>query len=113
MAVRAVGAAAARGAGAGTAAALVGVVEAAALKFNSAGRERLGRRERTTARAHDLGILGHGMLNLKHRPAQRRFSTSATAAAAPALLSCISRDQAPIAGLFVSCPGFPYEIAVK
>lgn len=61
----AVGAAAAGGVGAGAAASLVGVVETAALKFNAAGRERLDRRG-TAARAHDLGVLGHGMLNLKH-----------------------------------------------
>ena len=70
VAMRAVGAAAAGGAGAGTAAALVGVVETAALKFYAAGRERLGGRS-ATARAHDLGGLGHGMLNLKHVAAAR------------------------------------------
>lgn len=70
MAVRAVGAAAAGGAGAGTTASLVGVVEAASLKLDAAGRERLGRRS-AAARAHDLGGLGHGMLNLKHVAAAR------------------------------------------
>lgn len=70
VAMRAVGAAAARGVGAGAAASLVGVVETAALKFNAAGRERLGRRG-TAAGAHDLGSLGHGMLNLKHVAAAR------------------------------------------
>ena len=68
--VRAIGAAAAGGAGAGAAASLVGVVEAAALKLYAAGRERLGRRS-AAARAHDLGGLGHGMLNLKHVAAAR------------------------------------------
>ena len=68
--VRAVGAAAAGGAGAGTTAALVGVVEAAALKLDATGRERLGRRS-AAVRAHDLGGLGHGMLNLKHVAAAR------------------------------------------
>ena len=68
--MRAVGAAAACGAGAGAAASLVGVVETAALKFNAAGGERLGRRG-TAAGAHDLGSLGHGMLNLKHIAATR------------------------------------------
>ena len=68
--MRAIGAAAARGVGAGAAASLVGVVETAALKFNAAGRERLGRRG-TAAGAHDLGSLGHGMLNLKHVAAAR------------------------------------------
>ena len=68
--VRAVGAAAAGGGGAGTTAALVGVVESAALKLDAAGRERLGCRG-TAARAHDLGGLGHGMLNLKHVAAAR------------------------------------------
>ena len=68
--VRAVGAAAAGGAGAGAAASLIGVVETAALKFNAAGRERLGCRG-TAARAYDLGRLGHGMLNLKHVAAAR------------------------------------------
>ena len=68
--VRAVGAAAVGGAGAGTTAALVGIVEAAALKLDAAGRERLGRRS-AAARAHDLGGLGHGMLNLKHVAAAR------------------------------------------
>ncbi len=52
------------------AAALVGVVEAAAFKLDAADRERLGRRG-TAARAHDLGVLGHGMLNLKHVAAAR------------------------------------------
>ena len=75
MAVRAVGAATARGACAGAAASLVGVVETAALKFNAAGRERLGRRG-TAARAHDLGSLGHGMLNLKHVAATARVFTT-------------------------------------
>lgn len=70
MVVRAVGAAAAGGVGAGTTASLVGVVEAAALKLDAAGRERLGRRG-TAAWAHDLGVLGHGMLNLKHVAAAR------------------------------------------
>lgn len=70
VAVWAVGAAAVGGAGAGTTAALVGVVEAAALKLDAAGRERLGRRS-AAARAHDLGGLGHGMLNLKHVAAAR------------------------------------------
>lgn len=68
--MRAVGAAAAGGAGAGTAASLVGVVEAAALKLDAAGRERLGRRS-AAAGAYDLGGLGHGMLNLKHVAAAR------------------------------------------
>lgn len=68
--MRAVGAAAAGGGGAGTTAALVGVVETAALKLDAAGRERLGRRS-AAARAHDLGGLGHGMLNLKHVAAAR------------------------------------------
>ena len=70
MVVRAVGAAATGGAGAGTTAALVGVVESAALKLDAAGRERLGCRG-TAARAHDFGVLGHGMLNLKHVAAAR------------------------------------------
>ena len=48
--VWAVGATAAGSAGAGATAALVGVVETASLKFNAAGRERLGRRG-TAARA--------------------------------------------------------------
>ena len=68
--MRAVGAAAAGGAGAGAAASLVGVVETATLKLDAAGRERLGRRS-TAAGAHDLGGLGHGMLNLKHVAAAR------------------------------------------
>ena len=68
--VRAVGAAAACGVGAGTTASLVGVVEAAALKLDAAGRERLGCRS-AAARAHDLGGFGHGMLNLKHVAAAR------------------------------------------
>lgn len=82
--VRAVGAAAAGGVGAGTTAALVGVVEATALKLDAAGRERFGRRS-AAARAHDLGGLGHGMLNLKHVAAARalvivaRHSTSFSA----------------------------------
>ena len=70
VAVRAVGAAATGGVGAGTTAALVGVVEAAALKLDAACRERLGRRG-AAAGAHDLGGLGHGMLNLKHVAAAR------------------------------------------
>ena len=70
VAMRAVGAAAAGGAGAGTATSLVCVVETAALKLDAAGRERLGGRS-ATARAHDLGGLGHGMLNLKHVAAAR------------------------------------------
>ena len=70
--MRAVGAAATRGVGAGAAASLVGVVETTALKFNAAGRERLGRRS-AAARAHDLGGLGHGMLNLEHVAAARAF----------------------------------------
>ena len=53
--MRAVGAAAAGSAGAGAAASLVGVVETATLKFNAAGRERLGRRG-TAAGAHDLWL---------------------------------------------------------
>lgn len=68
--MRAIGAAAARGVGAGAAASLIGVVETAALKLDAAGRERLGRRG-TAAGAHDLGGLGHGMLNLKHVAAAR------------------------------------------
>ena len=48
--MRTVGAAAVCGAGAGATASLVGVVETAALKFNTAGRERLDRRG-TAARA--------------------------------------------------------------
>lgn len=68
--MRAVGAAAAGGVGAGTTASLVGVVEAAALKLDAAGRERFCRRS-AAARAHDLGGLGHGMLNLKHVAAAR------------------------------------------
>ena len=70
VAVRAVDAATAGGVGAGTTAALVGVVEAAALKLDATGRERLGRRS-AAVRAHDLGGLGHGMLNLKHVAAAR------------------------------------------
>ena len=54
VAVWAVGAAAAGGAGAGAAASLGGVVEAAALKFNTAGRERLGGRSAAVG-AHALG----------------------------------------------------------
>ena len=68
--VRAVGAAAAGGGGAGTTAALVGVVETAALKLDAAGRERLGCRG-AAAGAYDLGRLGHGVLNLKHVAAAR------------------------------------------
>ena len=68
--VWAVGAAAAGGGGAGTTAALVGVVEAAALKLDAAGRECLGRRSAATW-AHALGGLGHGMLNLKYVAAAR------------------------------------------
>lgn len=56
VAMRAVGAATAGGAGAGTTAALVGVVETAALKLNATGRERLGSRS-AAARAYDLGGL--------------------------------------------------------
>ena len=54
--MRAVGAAAAGGIGAGATTALVGVVETAALKLNAAGRERLGCRG-TAAGAYDLGRL--------------------------------------------------------
>lgn len=68
--VWAVGAAAAGGAGAGASASLVGVVEAAALKLDAACRERFCRRS-AAARTHDLGGLGHGMLNLKHVAAAR------------------------------------------
>lgn len=68
--MRTVGAAAAGGAGAGAAAALVGVVETAAVELDAAGRERLGCRS-AAAWAHDLGTLGHGMLNLKHVAAAR------------------------------------------
>ena len=63
--MRAVGATAAGGAGAGAATALVGVVETAAVELDAAGRERLGCRG-TAAGAYDLGRLGHGVLNLKH-----------------------------------------------
>ena len=70
MVVRAVGAAAAGGVGAGTTAALVGVVETAAFELNTAGRKRFGGWG-TAAGAHDLGVLGHGMLNLKHVAAAR------------------------------------------
>lgn len=70
MVVWAIGAAAAGGVGAGTAASLVGVVEAAALKLDAAGRERLGCRS-AAARANDLRGLGHRMLNLKHVAAAR------------------------------------------
>ena len=63
--MRAVGAAAAGGVGAGTTASLVGVVETAAFELNAAGRERLGCRG-AAAGAYDLGRLGHGVLNLKH-----------------------------------------------
>ena len=63
--MRAVGATAAGGAGAGAATALVGVVETAAVELNAAGRERLGCRG-TAAGAYDLGRLGHGVFNLKH-----------------------------------------------
>ena len=70
MVVRAIGAAATGGVGAGTTAALVGVVESAALKLDAAGRERL-RCRGAAAGAHDLGGLGHGMLNLKHVAAAR------------------------------------------
>ena len=68
--MRAVGAAATRGVGTGASASLVGVVETAALKFNAAGRERLGCRG-AAAGAYDLGRLGHGVLNLKHVAAAR------------------------------------------
>lgn len=68
--MRAVGAAAAGGGGAGTTAALVGVVETAALKLDAAGRERLGCRG-AAAGAYDLGRFGHGVLNLKHVAAAR------------------------------------------
>lgn len=68
--MRAVGAAAAGGVGAGAAASLVGVVETAAFELNSAGRKRLGGWG-AAAGAHDLGALGHGMLNLKHVAAAR------------------------------------------
>ena len=70
MVVWAVGTAAAGGASAGAAASLVGVVEAAALKLDATGRERLGGRS-AAAWAHDLGGLGHGVLNLKHVAAAR------------------------------------------
>ena len=70
VAMRAVGAAATGGAGAGAAASLVGVVETTALKFNAAGREGLGGWS-AAARAPDLGGIGHGMLNLKHVAAAR------------------------------------------
>lgn len=68
--MRAVGAAAACGVGAGAAASLVGVVETAAFELNSAGRERLGCRG-TAAGAYDLGRLGHGVFYLKHVAAAR------------------------------------------
>lgn len=70
MAVRAVGAAAICGVGAGAATALVGVVETAAVELNAAGRERFCRRSAAVG-AHDLGRLGHGVLNLKHIAAAR------------------------------------------
>ena len=66
----AVGAAAAGGVGAGAAASLVGVVETAAFELNTAGRKRLGGWS-AAAGTHDLGALGHGMLNLKHVAAAR------------------------------------------
>ena len=68
--MRAVGATATGGAGAGAATALVGVVETAAVELNAAGRERLSRRG-TAAGTYDLGRLGHGVLNLKHVAAAR------------------------------------------
>lgn len=70
MIARAVGAAAICGVGAGATTALVGVVETAAVELNAAGRERFCRRS-AAARAHDLGRLGHGVLNLKHVAAAR------------------------------------------
>ena len=70
MVVRAIGAAAAGSVGAGTTATLVGVVEAASLKLDAAGRERFCRGS-AAARAHDLGGFRHGMLNLKHVAAAR------------------------------------------
>ena len=54
--MRAVGATAAGGAGAGATTALVGVVETASVELNAAGRERLGCRG-TAAGAYDLGRL--------------------------------------------------------
>ena len=68
--VWAVGAAAACGVGAGTTAALVGVVETAAFELNTAGRKRLSGWS-AAAGAHDLGALGHGVLNLKYVAAAR------------------------------------------
>ena len=68
--MRAVGAAAAGGAGAGSAASLVGVVKTAAFELNTTGRKRLGGWS-AAAGAHDLGRLGHGVLNLKHVAAAR------------------------------------------
>lgn len=68
--MRAVGATAAGGAGAGTGAALVGVVETAAIELDAAGRERLGCRS-AAAGAYYLGRLGHWVLNLKHIAAAR------------------------------------------
>ena len=68
--VWAVGAAAAGGGGAWATAAPTAVLEAAALKLDAAGRECLGRRSAATW-AHDLGGLGHGMLNLKYVAAAR------------------------------------------
>lgn len=70
VAMRAVGAATACGAGAGPATALVGVVETAAVELNATGRERLGCRG-AAAGAYDLGSLGHGVLNLKNVAAAR------------------------------------------
>lgn len=70
MVMRAVGAAATGGAGAGPATALVGVVETAAVELNAAGRERLGCRGAATG-AYNLGSLGHGVLNLKNVAAAR------------------------------------------
>ena len=77
MAVRAVGAAAAGGAGAGAAVTLVCVVETAAFELNTAGRKRLGGWS-AAAGAHDLGALGHGVLNLKHVAAARALAVSYT-----------------------------------
>ena len=68
--MRAVGAAAAGGAGAGSAASLVGVVKTAAFELNTIGRKRLGGWS-AAAGAHDLGTLGHGVLNFKHVAAAR------------------------------------------
>lgn len=63
-------AAATRGAGAGAAGALIGVIEAAALELDAAGVEHLG--GRLAARGADnLGGLGHGMLDLEHVAAAR------------------------------------------